>query len=156
MSIKEAFDFELREVKDKKGNIEYWAKIDKYKILDVAKTVKNLNGRCVIITAYKEEIPRLVYHFDVDGVLINIEVDIEDKRVDSITPILKSASWAEREFKEMYGIEPINHPNPKRLFLDDSIDEEVLARFIPLSKAMSGNLTSKMWHKIQKENNEKD
>jgi NADH:ubiquinone oxidoreductase subunit C len=146
-------DYELREEIDEKGNIQLWLKLFNRKdILHVAEVVKELGGRCVIISAYKKDDHHvLVYHLDIDGMLINVEVELFDNKVDSITPILSSANWTEREFKEMFGIELIGHPNPARLFLDESIAEGILGEYMPLSQAMNGAATCCMWEKIESE-----
>ncbi len=40
-------------------------------------------------------------------------------RVDSIADVVPAANWAEREFRDLVGIEPVGHPYPKRLVLPD-------------------------------------
>ncbi|GAB6045160.1 NADH-quinone oxidoreductase subunit C [Caminibacter profundus] len=153
-------NIELKEDTDQFGNFQLWLKLFNRKdILHIAQLVKDFGGRCVIITAYNNKKSGnnvLVYHLDIDGILLNVEVELTDNTIDSITPILKSADWAEREFKELYGINLIDHPNPKRLFLDESIDEGVLKDYIPLSQAMNGAATCTLWEKIEseKENHE--
>ncbi|GAX88220.1 conserved hypothetical protein [Lebetimonas natsushimae] len=146
-------DFDLRDEKDAKGNIQIWLKLFNRKdILHVAQVIKDFGGRCVIISAYKKDDHHvLVYHLDIDGILINVEVELFDNTVDSITPILDSANWTEREFKEMFGIKLVGHPNPKRLFLDESIAEGILGEYMPLSQAMNGAATCCMWEKIESE-----
>jgi len=146
-------NYELREETDEKGNIQLWLKLFNRKdILHVAQLVKDFGGRCVIISAYKKgDHHVLVYHLDIDGMLLNVEVELFDNKVDSITPVLDSANWTEREFKEMYGIKLIGHPNPARLFLDESIAEGILGEYMPLSQAMNGAATCCMWEKIESE-----
>jgi len=141
--IKERLDkdkYDLKDEYDLYGNIQIWLKLyDRKDILHIAQLVKDFGGRCVIISAYKKDDHHvLVYHLDIDGILLNVEVELFDNTVDSITPVLKSADWTEREFKEMFGIKLINHPNPKRLFLDESIAEGILGEYMPLSQAMNG------------------
>ncbi len=154
--IKERLDagsYDLREEADEKGNIQLWIKLHNRKdILHIAQLVKDFGGRCVIISAYKKgDHHFLVYHLDIEGMLLNVEVELLDNKIDSITPILDSANWTEREFKEMFGIELIGHPNPARLFLDESIAEGVLGEYMPLSQAMNGAATCCMWEKIESE-----
>ncbi len=152
--IKERLErFDLREEIDEKGNIQLWLKLYNLKdILHIAQLVKDFGGRCIIISAYKKNNHSvLVYHFDIDGMILNVELELFDNKVYSITPILNSANWAEREFKEMYEIELIGHPNPARLFLDESIAEGVLREYMPLSQAMNGAATCCMWEKIENE-----
>ncbi|WP_024788353.1 MULTISPECIES: NADH-quinone oxidoreductase subunit C [unclassified Lebetimonas] len=146
-------EYSLREETDAKGNIQIWLKLFNRKdILHVAQVIKDFGGRCVIISAYKKDDHHvLVYHLDIDGMLVNVEVELFDDTVDSITPILNSANWTEREFKEMFGINLVGHPNPKRLFLDESIAEGILGEYMPLSQAMNGAATCCMWEKIESE-----
>jgi Ni,Fe-hydrogenase III component G len=144
-------DYDIRVEKDEKGNIQIWLKLYNRKdILHVAEVIKELGGRCIIISAYKKDDHHvLVYHFDIDGMVVNVDVELFDNTVDSITPILDSANWAEREFKEMFGIKLVGHPNPKRLFLDESIAEGILGEYMPLSQAMNGAATCCMWETIE-------
>jgi len=139
------------------SNVQIWLKLPKREILHVARIVKDLSGRCVIVSAYQDnENYFLVYHFDIKGVVLNVEVNLkQDKNIESITPILRSANWTEREIKEMYNIEFLHHPNLNRLFLDESLDEGILDEYIPLSTAMNGASTCSMWEKInlQRESN---
>ena len=154
--IKDRLDegnYEIKDELDLYGNIQIWLKLfDRKDILHIAQIVKDFGGRCVIISAYKKDDHHvLVYHLDIEGILLNVEVELFDNTVDSITPILKSADWTEREFKEMFGIKLLNHPNPKRLFLDESIAEGILGEYMPLSQAMNGAATCSMWEKIESE-----
>jgi len=43
----------------------------------------------------------------------------EAPRVESISGVVPAASWAEREMKDLVGIESVGHPYPKRLVLPD-------------------------------------
>ncbi|HEX3028897.1 MAG TPA: NADH-quinone oxidoreductase subunit C, partial [Clostridia bacterium] len=69
--------------------------------------------------------------------------------VKSITPVLKSADWHEREMRELYNIELQGHPNSKRLFLDENI-HMTDHTMIPLSEALNGASTNTLWEKIMK------
>lgn len=97
----------------------------------------------------EEKLLRVAYHFDVAGVTFTctVTLDRERRTVPSITPLLKSADWLEREMKESYQIEVQGHPNPHRLFLDESIDLPADA-LVPLSEAMSGTSTSTLWERV--------
>ncbi|HIQ27661.1 MAG TPA: NADH-quinone oxidoreductase subunit C [Sulfurovum sp.] len=149
------YPYKLKEDNDNYGNKILWLKLDNKKdITNVARVIANLGGRCVTITVYKaNDIHFLIYHLDVDGILINVEAHTTDNTIDSITPLLPSANWAEREFREMYAIEPIGHPCNERLFLDESITKGVLNQYIPLSKMMLGiNENDILWERVEKEN----
>lgn len=137
---------------DVKGD-SLWCEIDAKNMLSqLAEILQTMNARVCMITAYeKEEGHELAYHFDLNGVMLNVKLHITDKSVPSITPLFKSADWTERELSEIYGIAILNHPNPKRLFLDESIKESVLEEYYSLSSAMSGKVSQELWSKVKAE-----
>ena len=66
----------------------------------------------------------LVLHhfaFDKDHVLMSVICRLagDKPKIDSISGIIPGANWAEREFKDLLGIELVGHPYPKRLVLPD-------------------------------------
>jgi NADH-quinone oxidoreductase subunit C len=128
-----------------------WCEIDDKKLLlQLAEILQTMNARVCMITAYqKDEAHELVYHFDLDGMMLNVKLYITDKSVPSITPLFKSADWTERELSEIYGIAILNHPNPKRLFLDEAIKEAVLSEYYSLSSAMSGKVSQALWSRVK-------
>ncbi len=72
----------------------------------------------------------LISHFfafdDADIYLaLHTYVDEDDPRLPSITPYVPGAGWGEREFRDMVGVEPVNHPDPRRLVLPDDWPEGV-------------------------------
>ncbi|HSA00971.1 MAG TPA: NADH-quinone oxidoreductase subunit C, partial [Candidatus Paceibacterota bacterium] len=62
------------------------------------------------------------FAFDRDHLLCAVFAHLPEHapRVDSIADIIPAANWAEREFQDLIGIEPVGHPYPKRLVLPDS------------------------------------
>ena len=52
-------------------------------------------------------------------VVLRAFADAAAPKVPSITPDIRAASWAEREFQDMLGIEAEGHPDPRRLVLAD-------------------------------------
>ena len=121
-------------------------------LLQLAPLLKTLNARVCMITAYqKEEAHELVYHFDIEGTALNVKLHLEGTNLPSITPIFKSADWTERELSELYGITLTGHPNPKRLFLDESLKENILATYVPLSSAMNGSVSHALWREVKAE-----
>ncbi len=146
--------YELKEDQDSYGNSQAWITIrEKKYALVVANAIKAFKGRCVVATAYKEQNSHVViYHFDIDGVIINLQLKTNDSTIYSITPILKSADWAEREIREMYSVEPVGHPSNDRLFLDYGLAKGVLNEYISLSKMQMGvSDTDILWSKVKKE-----
>jgi len=128
-----------------------WAEIDeKETLLQLSEILETMNARVCMITCYtKEDAHEIVYHFDLNGIMLNLKLAITDKSVPSITPFFKSADWTEREMSELYGIALLNHPNPKRLFLDESIKESVVKEYFSLSTAMSGKVSEELWNKVK-------
>ena len=53
--------------------------------------------------------------------------------VESVTDLYEMADWAERECREMFGIEFIGHPDPRNLLLDEDIDIHPLRKSHPLA-----------------------
>ncbi len=59
----------------------------------------------------------------------------ENPAIDSISGVVPAANWAEREIRDLIGIEPLGHPYPKRLVLPDGWPEGVH----PLRKGFAWN-----------------
>ncbi len=147
--------YELKEDSDSYGNSNAWVILENKRDVEVvAKAIKAYKGRCVAATAYKNEKENthtVVYHFDINGTIVNMQLVTDNQSVHSITPILKSADWAEREMREMYDIEVLGHPCSDRLFLDYSLVKGVLNEYISLSKMQTGlSDTDVLWSKINK------
>jgi Ni,Fe-hydrogenase III large subunit/Ni,Fe-hydrogenase III component G len=82
----------------------------------------------------------LVFHdfaFDKDKILCSIitEASADNPKVDCISDIIPGANWAEREISDMFGIESVGHPYPKRLILPDGWPDGLH----PLRKDMDWN-----------------
>jgi Ni,Fe-hydrogenase III large subunit/Ni,Fe-hydrogenase III component G len=75
------------------------------------------------------------FAFDRDHVLCSVLVSVppDDPKVESITDEVPAASWAEREMRDLIGIEPVGHRYPKRLVLPDGWPDGIH----PLRKDMS-------------------
>ncbi len=48
-----------------------------------------------------------------------------DESFNSITPVVPAADWYEREAKESLGLNPIGHPNPRKLLMADDWPDDV-------------------------------
>ncbi|MBI4537531.1 MAG: NADH-quinone oxidoreductase subunit C [candidate division NC10 bacterium] len=77
------------------------------------------------------------FAFDREHVLSSILTPLggNPPRVESIADLVPAANWAEREFRDLVGIEPVGHPFPKRLILPDGWPDGVH----PLRKDFSWN-----------------
>ncbi len=77
------------------------------------------------------------FAFDRDQLLCSLlaYLPADRPRLDSISDIVPAANWAEREFRDLVGIEPVGHRYPKRLVLPDGWPEGVH----PLRKDVAWN-----------------
>lgn len=142
---------------DAGGNAFAWVKLcDPQSLPALAPLLADGGARLMTVTAYRNDKfgridgREIAYHFDLDGVVATVSVCLSDTEpsVPSITPWFLNADWNEREFAELYGIALVDHPNPRRLFLDPSLDEAILDRLVPLSTMMNGASTSTLWEKV--------
>jgi NADH-quinone oxidoreductase subunit C len=142
---------------DVNGNAFGWVKLcDPWSLLGLAPLLAQSGARLLTITAYRNdkfsrvEGREIAYHFDLDGLVVTVTACLPDgpPKVPSITPWFKNADWNEREFAELYGIEVEGHPNPRRLFIDPTLDADILDRMIPLSTVMNGASTTTLWEKV--------
>jgi len=92
----------------------------------------------------------IAYHFDLDGDTLTLSVflPVDGGEVASLTPLFRSADWSERELMEIYNLRIVGHPDPRRLFLDESIEPAVLERLIPFSTLVNAASTKSLWEKI--------
>lgn len=90
------------------------------------------------------------YHFDLDGATLTIQVFLpaEDASIPSLTPLFRNANWPERDFMENYSIRVDGHPDPRRLFIDPSIEPGALERLIPFTTLVNAASTKALWEKI--------
>jgi len=56
---------------------------------------------------------------DKSFLVLRTDVNPEHAEVPSLTPMIPGANWHEREVRDMIGINPIGHPDPRRLVLPD-------------------------------------
>ena len=57
----------------------------------------------------------------------------EGATVQSVADLFATADWAERECREMFGIEFFGHPDPRNLLLDEDLDIHPLRKSHPLA-----------------------
>ncbi|HMF33119.1 MAG TPA: NADH-quinone oxidoreductase subunit C, partial [Candidatus Lokiarchaeia archaeon] len=68
-------------------------------------------------------------------VTVATDIDPETPSYKSLTPYIYATNWYEREIREMFGIEPVGHPDPRPLVLYDDWPEGVF----PLRKDFAWN-----------------
>ncbi|NLI93336.1 MAG: NADH-quinone oxidoreductase subunit C [Peptococcaceae bacterium] len=133
-----------------------WCKLNRASdLVIVAGYIAELKGRVMAITPMINEDKdmskcfEIDYHFFFEGVDLTVSVLVPESKgeIESITPILKSADWHEREMQEFYNVSVKGHPNPKKLLLDgnNNFDENTM---IPLSEAMNGSSSTALWEKV--------
>jgi Ni,Fe-hydrogenase III large subunit/Ni,Fe-hydrogenase III component G len=66
------------------------------------------------------------FAFDKDHLLCSLltRLPADAPKLDSISDVVPAANWAEREMRDLVGIEPIGHPYLKRLVLPDGWPDE--------------------------------
>jgi Ni,Fe-hydrogenase III large subunit/Ni,Fe-hydrogenase III component G len=77
------------------------------------------------------------FAFDKDHVLCSVLVELpaDNPKIESISDVVPAASWAEREMRDLVGIEPVGHRYLKRLVLPDGWPDDVH----PLRKDVAWN-----------------
>ncbi|TBW36627.1 NADH-quinone oxidoreductase subunit C [Siculibacillus lacustris] len=91
----------------------------------------------------------LAYHFDLDGDTVTVIAHVsQGGEIDSLTPLFRTADWSEREMMELYALTVRSHPDPRRLFIDPTIDAAVFERLIPFSTLVNAASTKGLWEKI--------
>lgn len=89
------------------------------------------------------------YHFDIAGDALTIIAYVpQGGSVPSLTPLFRNADWHEREMMELYAVKVTDHPDPRRLFLDASVDGAVLERLIPFSTLVNAASTKGLWERL--------
>jgi Ni,Fe-hydrogenase III component G len=88
---------------------------------------KKFDAHLVTITALNKRGGfEIIYHFDVDGILVNMKTSVSRStpELDTITDVIPSANFYEREVMDLFGIKFKNHPDPRRLMLSEESDED--------------------------------
>ncbi len=149
---------------DAAGNDFHWFRLALPEdILPAAQHLMAYEARLAMVTAYNREhlqdpVHEVCYQFELAGAMINITVllDALHHQVPSITPIFANADWHEREMMELYDIEVLNQPNPRRLFLSEELDSGILGEAVPLSIMMNGACTIDLWERILKDRQQEE
>ena len=80
----------------------------------------------------------LVYHLyslrQRHGVCIKARLTGDAPAIATVTDLYMGAEWAEREVREMFGVEFEGHPDPRNLLLDEDLDIHPLLKSHPLAE----------------------
>lgn len=167
-----------RTTTDDKGVVTAWCTLASADdLLSVGRLLKQMGTRLSTITVFQpkaaavakpkegEEAPPLPtfiggtpqdgktyeidYHFDIDGDTLTVTAHVATGgSIDSLTPLYRAADWPERELMELYALVVRDHPNPQRLFIDESIEPAVFERLIPYSTLVNSAASKSIWEKI--------
>jgi len=79
----------------------------------MARTMTRLGFRLSTMTGLAEADGEttIVYHFVISGHPVHIKTFTHGATLASITPILRAASWIEREIHDFFGVRFVGHPN---------------------------------------------
>ena len=129
------------------------------RLSDAAGRLAAEGARLTMITAYNrkqlaDSAQDVAYHFEVGKstvYTVTVTLDQECSSVASITSLFPNADWHEREMRELCAVQVDGHPDPRRLFLDEKIEEGILSEAVPLSIMMNGASTTDLWEKILKD-----
>ncbi len=111
-----------------------WVRVSRKQIRAAVETAVHNMGARFLISAGTDLRERgdgygIVHLFslDRDGLFLALECLVPEweEEVDSITPIVPGADWSERECRDVIGVEPQGHPDPRRLLLPDDWPEGV-------------------------------
>lgn len=103
---------------------EFLLPIAKADLLKAAALLSSQSGRLVLLAA--EDLRartgdfRLNYIFAMpQNLFVHLQVPVSpaEPSFPSLTPTLPAANWYEREVKDMFGLIPLGHPDPRRLVL---------------------------------------
>lgn len=131
------------------GNGRFYIHVEPDSLKDVCGRVFNELGARFVTSIGADERPYgkdfLVAHnfaFDSHHLLCSVLTNAEGDKpfVQSISDVVPASNWAEREFRDLLGIEPIGHVYPKRLVLPDGWPDGVhpLRKDYPWDKVPDG------------------
>jgi len=141
-SLKEKFGKAVEEISDFRNDLSIT--ITKDKLIDATKFLKENPElqfvMCKDVTAIdwatRKNRFTTVYHiysFKLNFTL-RLKVNIEENppTVESVVSIWPSAEWYERETFDMYGIEFLNHPDLRRMYMPEGFEYYPLRKDFPL------------------------
>ena len=117
-----------------------------------AQALKEIGARLSVITAFTRDASGaspLAYTFDIDGITLTLKFRVRpDEAVETVVPLFRNADWLEREVMELFDVRVSGRPHNRRLFLDESVDGQVMDRLIPLSVLSNSASTTLLFERI--------
>lgn len=111
-----------------------YLEVERRALVETARWVQeDLKGRFVITAATDRRATdgkfAVTHFFSLDPEKIFLALTTKapegEERVDSITPVVPAANWAERECQDLIGVKTEGHPDPRRLVLADDWPEDL-------------------------------
>jgi len=105
-----------------------WLSIEPQHVRTAAEALVRRHGARFLISVGTDDRPLdggfgVAHLFSLDAehrfIALDCALSESEPRIDSITPVIPGAAWAEQEFRDLLGIEPVGHPDPRRLVLPD-------------------------------------
>ncbi|MDF1611058.1 NADH-quinone oxidoreductase subunit C [Stygiobacter electus] len=140
--LKENFSDSIVEISDFRDDLSITIKPNV--IFDVAKFLKEndelLFVMCKDVTAIdwatRKNRFTVVYHIYSFKLNFNLRLksnlEAEPYQIESVTSIWQSANWYERETYDMYGIEFLNHPDLRRMYMPEGFEYHPLRKDFPV------------------------
>ncbi len=140
--VKEKFGAALEEVSDFRDDICLTVKSDQ--IVALGKFLKEDPDlqfiMCKDITAIdwatRKKRFTAVYHiysFKLNYTLrLKANIDVDPPAIETVTSVWRSADWYERETFDMYGIQFINHPDLRRMYMPEGFEYYPLRKDFPV------------------------
>ncbi|MCX7875696.1 MAG: NADH-quinone oxidoreductase subunit C [Melioribacteraceae bacterium] len=141
-TLKENFTDSIIEITDFRNDLSITVKQEK--LFELAKFLKEnenlLFEMCKDVTAIdwatRKNRFTVVYHLYSFKLNFNLRLksnlETEPYQIQSVTPIWQSANWYERETYDMYGIEFINHPDLRRMYMPEGFEYHPLRKDFPV------------------------
>lgn len=140
LRLKSRFDGKIIHLEEKSPG-KIFVTITPEALIPVADYLLNTLGFRFLVNVGTDEVPlhghyviSHIFSHDLEQLFacIRILVDPKNPFIDSITPLVSGANWSEREVRDMIGVHPSSHPDPRRLVLADDWPDGVY----PLRKEM--------------------
>lgn len=144
--LQEKFGSEILKTHQEKENLTILIRKDQaHEILkflkeDASLSFEMLVDLCGVDFLKMDEKPRfeVVYHLysltHNHRLRLRVKVPEEDTKLKTATDLWHSADWAERETREMFGIDFEGHANPKKLLLFEGFEGHPLRKDYPMAK----------------------
>lgn len=102
----------------------WWMAAPVLDVLALTRRMQELGARLSTITAatLPDEETEVIYHYYLDHQALNFKVRTQGNRLPSISRLLPSANWAEREIQDLYRVEFTGHPQPARLIRPSQLE----------------------------------